>query len=238
MRRGFTLMEVLIALAVLTLLGGSMLGFLWDLLDRRDALIRASVDGQAGSAALDRIEMDAVCAFAGDAGVGAGIAGTATSLRFLSRGVAIPLAAGETGAADLQRSEYSFDARAGVLRARRWTGSTGETELEVVSDRVQRMRVRYFDGRGWAPSFDSLAAGGLPVAIEVALWFGEPLAMAEQAAAGATPADAPELDAADAESEAGRSASGEAPPIPMREPDRVRLITIPDGPLTPWREAR
>jgi hypothetical protein len=42
------------------------------------------------------------------------------------------------------------------------------------------MRVRYWMQGEWADSFDSLSAGSLPQAVEVALWFGVAAAPSEE----------------------------------------------------------
>lgn len=209
-RRGFTLLEVLLSLALIAMLSAGVMGFLWDLLGRRDDLNRTLVDTQAGAALLERMESDILCGLAGDQGA-AGVKGSSTSLVLLTRGVALPVE-GESAAGDLQGSEYVFEGRA--LKARRWAGDAAPTgTLESVSPHVQAVRFSYFDGSAWKGSFDSAAADGLPVAIEIALWFG---------------------DAAPAESSDGSPRAGP----PRREPDRLRVIVVPDGPVAPWKEAR
>jgi hypothetical protein len=90
------------------------------------------------------------------------------------------------------------------------------------------MTVRYHDGRGWSDSFDSDEVGALPVAIEVALWFHrwdwEP-ASGSATEAGGFDADAMALDdPAEEQTNADEEGIGVT-----REPDRVRVIAIPDG---------
>jgi prepilin-type N-terminal cleavage/methylation domain-containing protein len=172
-RRGFSLMEVLIVLSLLVLLSGSMFGFLWNLTRNRDRLISLGRDGQAGGVVIERIENDLFCGIAGSGGV-AGVEGDTSRLKILTRGVWMPGEAEGQGAralGDLQGTELVFSG--GVLRATRWVGGDGGGEAEVVSDRIADCRIRYFDGREWVETFDSQAAGRLPAAVEVSLWFGE-----------------------------------------------------------------
>ena len=65
---------------------------------------------------------------------------------------------GQVELGDLQGSEYVFDEPSNRFSARRWyAGESVEPTgaLSVVSDRVERLRFRYFDGRRWQSSFNS-----------------------------------------------------------------------------------
>lgn len=215
-RRGFTLIEVLLTLALVTMLTGGIFAFLWNLLERRDVLHRGVLQAQAAGAFVERLESDLLSGLAGDASAGAGVVGTATTLRLLTRGVWLPADAAEAaGAGDLQGTEYAFDWAKGELTGRRWVAGARVPAMEVITGGVAALRFRYFDGTEWRNSFDSASAGKLPVAVEVALWFGA-------SGAGEAPSSA----------EAGESES----PLPNREPDRLRVIVVPDGPEAAWRE--
>lgn len=210
--RAFTLVETLLTLAIIVMLAGSVFSFMWGLLSRRDSIVTAAADSQASSAVLERIEADLLCAVVGDSKTGAGVSGTGTRLKILSRGVGLNAAGTDGPAWDLHGSEYVFAGEGGGLQARRWAANGGPPgALEPVSERVERMEVRYHTGREWATSFDSLASG-LPVAVEVSLWFGRPRSEGEAEAAGDEP--------------------------PRREPDRRRVIVIADAPGAPWKESR
>jgi len=172
-RGAFTLLEVLLALGLILILLGAMLGFLWELLDRRNTLTRGGRDIQSSNALIERIEADLLAGLAGDSGVGAGVQGTATTLRLLSRGVwlatdPIGRAGGSVSAlaaSDLQGTEYVFDEHLPRLQARRFTyagSSPVQSSFEIVSDRIERVRFRYFDGRVWRESFDTIKEQKLP----------------------------------------------------------------------------
>lgn len=170
-RSAFTLFEVLIVIGLLTLLSGSMFGLLWNLGATRDRLIEMGESEQAAGVILERIESDLICAVA-SAGDAAGVEGSATRVRILTRAAWLPRESGQgrgsAALADLQGTEVSFES--GRLTASRWLGSAPAGEAEPVSGRITGCRFRYFDGREWAGSFDSMRAGALPVAIEASLW--------------------------------------------------------------------
>lgn len=195
-RRGFTVMEVLLALGLGAMLAGAVTAFAWRTASSQRALALVAADAQGADTLLDRLEADLLGAIAGDARRGAGVLGTATRLRVLTRGVDLA----DGGTADLQEAVYEFIGPM-LWLARGPAGEPGERH--ALSARALRARFRYFDGRTWGTSFDSAATGRLPAAVEVALWF-EPV---------------------------GQSAP---PPEVWPEPDRVRVLVIPDAPEAAW----
>jgi prepilin-type N-terminal cleavage/methylation domain-containing protein len=218
-RPGFSLLEVLLALALVVLLSGGIFGFLWNLVDRRDALIRATGDAQSAGALFELLEADIACAIAGDPVLGAGIVGDDRQLTVLSRRVWAPTSPPERSAAagDLQRSEYTFSLASGTVRLKRSpvsSSSRGIAVDDVVCERIAAFRLRYFDGRAWTSTFNTVEKRDLPLAVEVAVWFGTP---------GSVPAAAGEADEVE-------------PSVPLRSPDRLRIICIADGPTTWWKE--
>lgn len=225
--RGFTLVEVLLAIGLVAALAGGVFSFMWNLLDRRVSILEAASEADAAGVLFERIEADLLCAIAGDEGIGGGIVGESGRLRVLTRGVALRSDPSAAAPADLQGSEYVFDAARGEVRARRWLGGTpaGGSALEVVSDRVRHLRLRYFTGREWTERFDSLRQG-LPVAVEVSIWFGAPVAAADEAMIDEVASEPLTLDSAAA-------MEGDLPP---READRRRVIVVPDGPVAAWKE--
>ncbi len=219
-RNAFTLFEVLLSLAVLTVLAGSLMGFFWNLLDRSSRIAGIAERQQGAAALIERLESDLLCGLAAS-GAAAGIKGDAEALTLLTRGVWMPersVAGGISG--DLQGCEFRYESGSGVLRARRWSGAQPTGDAETVCENVELLRFRYFDGKEWSESFDSSGRGGLPVAIEVAVWFGRP---ADRGAQDPMTWDPEESDAAE---------------LPERDPDRVRLVIVPDGPVDSWKEPR
>lgn len=119
-----------------------------------------------------------------------------------------------------------------------------------MAEGVSALRLRYFDGRSWRDSFDSKAAGDLPVAVEVALWFrrpGDPPAAPAIEEESGPPTDEAEVewDGEDPfalpvsfDDPTGWEDEVEPSDLPEREPDRVRVIIVPDGPSAAWRESR
>lgn len=213
--RAFTLMEVMVALTLIGLLSGAVMGFLWSLASRQGALARAAAEAQGIDTLLDRLEGDLLGGLAGDPRLGAGIDGSAVRLRLLTRGVDV----GDGGAADLQEAVYSFSG--GTLSLSRRPVGPGAggiaAEQHALATGLSRVRFRYFDGRSWKPSFNSGAVRRLPAAIEIEVWRGgrAPAAAAEGASGG--------------EGAAATGAEAEWP-----EPDRSRVIIVPDGPEAAW----
>ncbi len=230
--RGFTLVEAMLAIGLIVILVGAMFAFLWDLTVDADDMERVAVDSQGANAVIEQIESDLFCAVAG-AGGGAGVRGTGSGLLVLSRGVMVPVGDSEADGkpGDLQGSEFTFDRLSGEIRARRWKGAgAGSGAPEVACDHVQRLRLRYYDGRRWVGEFDSRAEGRLPAAIEVALWFGPVLEPADGAFE-------PVVEfPMDEDSSSGAMAEPGIPVWPKGEPDRRRVIVVPDGPVAAWRD--
>ncbi|MFG0285629.1 MAG: type II secretion system protein J [Phycisphaerales bacterium JB039] len=229
MSRAFSLAETLVAIGVLGALIGSVFGFMNGLAQRRDLLEQMTADARAAEALFMRIEEDVLTCMAGGAGPGAGITGDAQQLRLVSRSDLIDPAAPHDGA--VVRASYSFSPGAGsVTMSRRGAGSAGSSEL--LSQRVRLLRFRYYEAGAWQDRFDSVQAGGLPVAIEVAIWFGAPPPQPELA----LPPDATEVAGRE---DIDRQIATELdlvdePAGPQGEPDRVRVFIVPDGPSAGW----
>lgn len=245
MRRGFTLLEVVASIGLLLMLSGFMLGFVWNVWLHRDrAQAWARWSGEA-SALIERIERDLMGAVAGDAVVGAGIAGDKHRLRIISRGVGVEGLIERGAMPDMRAMEITYDERSGEVRIRSWTPTLdgqGGGESETVLSGVEVCRFRFFEGGAWRSSYDSLAAGRLPAAIEVALWRGPPRpsedAMSREGSAGdADDMMGPGADAWDAFGPDETWADDPlmfVEPWRVRAPDRVRVIVVPDGPEAGW----
>lgn len=248
--RGFTLFEIMLAIALLVALSSTLFSFMLNLMSRRDRLIEASRDGRSGSSLIERLENDIFGAIAGDATIGAGIDGGENRLTLLTRTVNVPSGPDELDWAlgDLQSARYVFDDASSEVRTVRRAivpgGSVSEADDEVVSSRVRRLRFRYHDGQTWLSSYNSLQRNGLPVAIEVAIWFGDPPprpaldADSPGSAGDETPlqfgADFPEEPFIDA----GQTIEGDVLLPTFGEPDRLRVIVVPDGPVAAWKGGR
>lgn len=248
--RGFTLFEIMLAIALLVALSSTLFSFMLNLMSGRDRLIEASRDGRAGSSLIERLENDILGAIAGDATVGAGIDGQEHRLTLLTRSVNVPSGPDELDWAlgDLLSARYVFDEAASEVRTVRRAivpgVSVAETDDEVISGRVRGLRFRYHDGQTWRSSYNSLQRNGLPVAIEVAIWFGDPPSRpalgsdSSEDARDDTPLqfgdDFPEQPPSDA----GQFREGDEGPPTFGEPDRLRVMVVPDGPVAAWKGGR
>ncbi|MFO0874394.1 MAG: prepilin-type N-terminal cleavage/methylation domain-containing protein [Phycisphaerales bacterium] len=241
--RGSTLLELLVAIALAAALLTSVFAFLGDLLATRDR-IRAAGSRQASIAALfDRLDADLAMAIAADPARGAGVKGDAGAVAILTRGVLAVPTARAAGLRDLQRHEYRFDRAARRVAARQSAlGSDGAGEWFTFDDELLDLRFRYFDGESWRDAFDSAADGGLPMAVEVSIWFPSPSGGDETSGVDET-IDATGVDGSNrttgasdggSGSSAARavgddSSAGRAPEPPARPPDRRRVIAVPDA---------
>lgn len=234
MKRGFTLIEVMLALALLVLLVAGVIALQWSIGDSRQRIIESARRSQEVGVLLERLEADLLTSIAGDDALGAGIKGDGSSLTVLARGVWLsgPSAAdratpeqigaglGKRPASDLVETRVAL--AAGELRLSRKMAGPGADVLlpaieGAISADIEALRMRYFDGATWLDSFDSLEAGGLPAAVEIAVWWKHG---SEPSVAVRTEGEA---DTANADGAALK------PVLPERAPDRVRVIAVPEG---------
>lgn len=247
-RSAFTLLEVLLAIGLIGILSGSLFTFLWQVSAQKAAVSQRAMDDQSADAVIERLESALTGAVAADSSGNAGIQGSSTSLKVLSRGVGLPMKEEDRAwsAGDLQGTEFKFES--GAIKARRWdahqsrAGGGTPSSYEIVSDHVGAMKLRFFDGQDWADTFDSKELKSLPVAIEVSLWFGTP------PPAAATSETNKSTDTKSAAKSPERATTPlQVPPAgtistpdkgPATPADRVRIIVVPDGPTTAWKELR
>lgn len=252
--RAFTLIEVLIALALILALVGAMYGFLFDLMSARRTVLEHVRQESAAVALIGQLETALATCIVGDRTVGSGVTGDAHSIRVLSRGVAASHATNGVDAPepfiDLQLNEYRFAAGSRRIEGRRQplgvparnvaTETVDGTADAAASSRaaaaaavfsplegtVHRLRFRYHDGDRWVKSFDSRAHDHLPVAVEVTVWF-SPRASVEPGDEGAEAGEA-EPDTPDVRSQDDPAFAGtaDAEENPSDDPDS--LLDDPD----------
>ncbi len=239
LRRGFTLMETLVALGLLLVLVGLVFAFGMNLTASRDRLNAHMRRSQAVRVFLDRLEQDLRTSVARDAGQGAGIVGDGSSIEVLSRSVG---AMGQsqdlaTALSDLQRCAFRWEDGSRLLQGSR-SAASADPAWATIADDLGYVQWRYHDGSGWVSQFDSGASGRLPVAVEVAVWFVAPPHDPQEPAAEEQPME--EDDPLAGMFSAPRPAVPDSTDVPVEimeeehrdwpPPDRVRLIIIPDAP--------
>ena len=167
-RRGFTLLEVMLALVILMALLAVMSQFTWSLgqgqqraLDRLDR--QAAID-----AIIDRVSLaldTGTASVQGDAG----FRGDSTSLHmFLSQDR--PDSSHAKGLGAQRAIDIEFDQQKHAVQV-----SGGE--MLPLGD----LQLRFYNGEQWQDSFDSVEEGGLPTAVLVEAWLHGGLADASEA---------------------------------------------------------
>ncbi len=239
--RAFTLFEVLIAIALILALLGTLYGFLFDMLSARAHVLNHVRRETAASALIKQLDADLLTCIVGDATIGGGVRGDDRQLRVLTRSVSASLASRGVDDpdvfGDLQVAEYRFDPGNSVIQGRRGPiGRDGVAapEFSPLEGEIHRVQFRYYDGKEWLPSFDSATSNHLPVAVEVSLWY-QPMPPDIQAQEAAEEQPKPDLDETDPDALAAAPAvetpvaRPEIPASALPPPDRVRVIIIPDA---------
>ncbi len=227
-QRGMTLVEVLISIGLVGALLGSMFGFFFNMLASRRRALDDAARQLAASLLIERLENGLASCIVGDSKSGPGVEGDATRIKVQCRSVAAHLA--EKGLqdpqvlGDLQAAEYRF--QAGLIEARRVSHSdTSDVAFSPLGP-AGKLRLRYHDGKQWRDSFNSVDAGSLPVAVEVAVWLyalpgEEPVSQAES-----TRLTFDDTEGVD-ELQVTWASDPESSDEPM--PDRLRVILVPDA---------
>lgn len=168
--RAFTMVEMLVAVAMLTLIFGAILSFIWNTREQRLRVAEAITDSDVAMAVLDRIESDLMTVVAAAPGAGAGVMGDDRSLKLLFRSVWLAGGTGPEAVRDLQGATYTYDEERMVVHAARWASGMSEPIESDLCSGVVRARFRYHDGLLWQDSFDSVESDRLPRMVEVSLW--------------------------------------------------------------------
>ncbi len=157
-RRGFTLVEALLAIVLLLALTATMGSFVWGMMGSRDRLAEATTRGREWSRLVSLVG-GAVLASSAESS-GATFSGDSARVRIPTHLMRMAEARG-------QMLEVRYEAS-----ARRVMASRGDASEEIASN-VSAMVIRYWDGRAWTEEFDAAQRGGMPAAIEVSIWIGD-----------------------------------------------------------------
>ncbi len=235
-RCGFTLLEVLIVIGLVSALLGSMFTFMFNMLSSRDRALQYSAQQLAATTLIERVSADLMTCVVSDAEAGSGVEGDTQRLRILTRSVAASLAERGVGdpavLGDLQITEYTFnESQQQITASRRFvqTNSNDRTSKAPLGGSVYKVRFRYHDGTSWRDTFDSRSYGHLPLAVEIAIWFEpwpgeEPVQILQE--------DEPDrltFDAIDTFDEREFAERSDMALYSEPKPDRIRVIVIPDA---------
>jgi prepilin-type N-terminal cleavage/methylation domain-containing protein len=159
-QRAFTLLEMLIAIALMVGVGAAVFAFADSLLVRRERFLASSDTNRVADVLLEELERVLPATFVTDFSGRAGIKGDASHIHVRARGVRL---GSRPSLSDQVAVEVHFDESTGVLSGMR------DAEMAPIG-RVGRVRFRYWDGRLWSDSYDSASAGHLPLMVEVRIW--------------------------------------------------------------------
>lgn len=163
MRRGFTLIEVILALALLVALVGGLYTFVDGLRSNAKIADERATEMAAAEVVLDEVESTLATTYVAGHDGASGIAGDGASLSVRGRAWGY-----DAKASDVSGCELKVDAQG--LMARRVVGGKAQAWERIAG--VGGLRVRYHVGSEWVTSFDSAQAGQLPTALEISLWLG------------------------------------------------------------------
>jgi len=204
-RRGFSLLEAIVGVAIATAFVAAIAVFASNLGDTRARLGRAAAELETADAVFAEVERACATAVVDDGRLGAGISGNESSLSLVRCAVGLGEGRDEL-LSDRSMVRVEFDGARGRIALGR-----GSLRDELPAP-VRAMRVRYLDDDGWVDSFDSAESGVFPALLEVAIWF--------------------ERGAVDAETvpETAAEDTKDAAPAAESRADRVRVFRIAGAP--------
>ena len=164
---GFTLLETLLALAMVITLLFVMTRVFDDLVDARRRIERSASIVEGATSALELLARAADTVVASSDSGEAGVVGDATSLLITRSGVATSRLsrAGSDVSPLFDKHGIELAFRNGGFEVKDGDGGAWSTLLPEAF----AVRFRYYDGTSWAGTWNSNASG-LPVAIECAIW--------------------------------------------------------------------
>lgn len=225
-RAAFSLLEVLVAIAVLLVLSAAVYAFIFQLMSMREAIADRSERDAALTFAFDVVAASIMtCEVVGVEGE-PGIVGTATSLELVCRtsSLASPIATSEPS---------------GLMRRVEWNQRDqsvwiDDADQDPAITGIARLRFRYHDGRSWSSTYDSAALGRLPFMIEMAVWFAGRGEALEASSLRSSPLDA-ELRRESFDFPEGMDSENPLDDLePLSPPDAVRIFVCPDAADQGW----
>lgn len=174
-RRGFSLLEAIVGVAIAAAFVSAIAIFATNLGDVRARLSRSAAELETADAVFSELERACASAVVDDPRLGAGIAGNESAVALVRCAVGLGEGRDEL-LSDRGAVRLEFDGAARRIALRR-----GSLRDELPAP-VRAMRIRYLDDGGWTDAFDSAEAARFPALLEVSIWF-------ERGAEPAGPAD-------------------------------------------------
>ena len=167
--RGFTILEVMLSLAILIALLTVMSTVVGGVAMSRQRTSERTARDQGVTAAFELLAAALDTCVANDGRGGGGVRGDLLELQLVASRVPARRLEGNssTGSplADRDAIEFMLDGRDLVLR------DVGESRQSVLVEDVVAIRFRYHDGDAWLEQWNS-SVSGLPRAVELAVWTG------------------------------------------------------------------
>lgn len=191
MRRALTLMEMLVALALILALTVAVGSFAKTYRQGRDFAVSEAIRDREVDAMFGRLAEAFACS---DASVG-GVSGGENDVSIHHRGSVIPAAGPDGEAADLLADSSRYDIQLAEQFQEVFVAGSAQSTLTWQSS-VSVLQLRYHNGSSWSESWST--EQGLPVAIECKIWFDfDPAPETIETAEGPVEADVPTLEESD-----------------------------------------
>ena len=191
MRRALTLMEMLVALALILALTVAVGSFAKTYRQGRDFAVSEAIRDREVDAMFGRLAEAFSCS---DASVG-GISGGERFVTIHHRGSVLAAAGPEGKLADLLADSTRYEIRLAEQFQEFFVAGSAQSTLTWRSS-VSVLQLRYHNGSSWSESWST--EQGLPVAIECKIWFDfDPAPETIETAEGPVEADVPTLEESD-----------------------------------------
>lgn len=166
-RRGFTLLEVMLALGIIVVLLGVMSSVIQGVADSRNRLMDRSERDRGIAVAFEQLEAMIDTCMVNDGIGGAGIEGDELGVRMVRSGVPARWLDGRSGGSSPLGDRDTIDIR--LEDGNLVLSGEGDDDRSTLLESPVAIRFRYHDGQMWLDSWNSMQQG-FPVAVELSIW--------------------------------------------------------------------
>ena len=166
-RRGFTLLEVMLALGIIVVLLGVMSSVIQGVADSRNRLMDRSLRDRGIAVAFEQLEAMIDTCMVNDGIGGAGIEGDELGVRMVRSGVPARWLNGRSAGGSPLGDRDTIDIR--LEDGDLVLSGEGDDDRSLLLESPVAIRFRYHDGQAWVDSWNSMDQG-FPVAVELSIW--------------------------------------------------------------------